>query len=75
MRTVKISCKADQIPEDLEINISALNVGDSLHVSDLPTGNWQYKDNQDNTVVVIHAKKTAEAEPVAAAPAPESKED
>jgi large subunit ribosomal protein L25 len=75
MRTVKISCKADQIPEDLEINISALNVGDSLHVSDLPTGNWQYKDNQDNTVVVIHAKKTAEAEPVAVAPAPESKED
>lgn len=57
IRSAKISCMADAIPEDLELNISALHVGDSLHVRDLPAGAWEYKDNPDVALVVVHAKK------------------
>lgn len=58
-RSVKVACKASDIPEGLELNVSSLKVGDSLHVRDLPKGSWQYKDHDDVTIVVIHAKATA----------------
>jgi len=58
MRTVKISCKANRIPDEISIDISNLNVGESVHVSNLPTSDWQYKDNADVTLAVVHAKKT-----------------
>ncbi|MDD4310024.1 MAG: 50S ribosomal protein L25 [Candidatus Cloacimonetes bacterium] len=56
--TVKITCKAANIPEDLKLDVTNLKVGDSLHVSDLPKGNWQYKDHNDVTLVVVHPKKS-----------------
>lgn len=76
IRTAKISVMADSIPQDIEIDISHLKVGDNLHVSDLPAGNWEYKDNPDNAIIVIHAKKTATEETVAEeAAAPEAAEE
>lgn len=56
-RTVKVVCQADKIPEVIKVDISNLGVGESIHVSNLPDGDWQYKDMPDNTIVVIHAKK------------------
>ena len=56
-RTVKITCLAKDLPEDITLDISELHVGDSRHVSDLPQGKWQFKDNPDVTLVVIHPKK------------------
>jgi hypothetical protein len=35
-------------------------VGDALHIGDLPKGTWNYKDHDDITLVVIHAKASAE---------------
>lgn len=67
LRNVKISCQANQVPQDIEIDISKLEVGSSLHIGDLPQGIWQYKDNDDIAIIVIHAKKVdtaAEPEPV-----------
>jgi large subunit ribosomal protein L25 len=34
-RTIEISCLPDQIPEAFEMDVSNLDIGDSLHVSDL----------------------------------------
>jgi large subunit ribosomal protein L25 len=34
-RTIEVSCLPDQIPDALVLDVSALGVGDSLHVSDL----------------------------------------
>jgi len=34
-RTIEISCLPDQIPDALEMDVSNLDIGDSLHVSDL----------------------------------------
>ncbi len=71
-RTVKISCKADQVPEDIELDISMLKVGESKHVRDLPQGSWHVKDAADITLVVVHAKATAPTTPeVEKAPASE----
>jgi len=56
-RHVKVTCKATDIPEDLELNVSHLKVGDSLHVSDLPKGKWTIKDHADIALVVVHPKK------------------
>lgn len=73
-RTVKVSCIASNLPQDLRLDITDMKVGDSKHISDLPTGNWTYKDNADNTLVVIHPKKT-EAPVVDAAVSTETPED
>jgi len=64
VRSAKISCMADSIPEDLELDIRGLKVGDTLHINALPKGNWEYKDHPEVALVVVHAKK-AEAAPVA----------
>ncbi|HNU54671.1 MAG TPA: 50S ribosomal protein L25 [Candidatus Syntrophosphaera sp.] len=75
-RTVKISCKAKDVPEEISLDVSDLKVGDTLHIRNLPTGNWQYKDQDDITLVVVHGKKAEEApdegeEPAAEEPKPE----
>lgn len=62
-RTVKISCPADKLPDELKLDVSGLHVGQSLHVRDLPKGDWQYKDHEDVTLIVIHAKKTDSSTP------------
>jgi large subunit ribosomal protein L25 len=76
-RTVKISCLAEDVPEEIDLDVSGLHVGESLHVKDLPTGKWTYKDNPEVTLVVVHAKKVETAAPTAVTPepAPETKEE
>ncbi len=59
-RTIKVQCKVTDIPEGLELDVSDMEVGDAKHVGDLPKGAWEYKDSDDITLVVIHAKATAE---------------
>ncbi len=70
-RTVKITCQARNLPEEIKLDISGMHIGDSLHIKDLPEGNWQYKDHADVALVVVHAKKTEEVPVVEAAPATE----
>ncbi len=69
-RHVKINCKATDIPDDLELNVSELKVGDSLHVRDLPKGNWTVKDHADIALVVVHPKKKEAPVEAAAAETP-----
>lgn len=63
-RTLKIQCMEENLPEDIEVDISSLEVGEALHVHQLPKGNWVVKEHQDTVLVTIHAKKieTATAE-------------
>jgi len=63
-RTVKVSCMVNQLPEDIKVEISQMEAGTSLHVSDLPQGAWEYKDALDNAILVVHSPK-GESEPVA----------
>ncbi len=61
-RTVKISCKAEDAPEEITIDISGMQIGDSLHIKDLPQGNCQYKDSPDTALLVVLTQRVEEAE-------------
>ncbi|MBI2082624.1 MAG: 50S ribosomal protein L25 [Deltaproteobacteria bacterium] len=68
-RELEVKCLPGNIPEFLEIDISALNLGDSLHVTDLklPEGVEAPKD-VNITIVSVVAPKEEKAEEAAAAP-------
>lgn len=70
-RTIHIQCLEDDIPEDIVVDISNINVGEALHIRQLPQGKWKVKDNPDNTILAVHAKKIEQP----AAPAAEVKPD
>lgn len=67
-RTLRIQCLEKHIPEDIEIDVSNLQVGEAFHIHQLPEGKWNVKDNPDNALVTIHAKKVE----IVAAPAEEA---
>ncbi|HQO17779.1 MAG TPA: 50S ribosomal protein L25 [Candidatus Cloacimonas sp.] len=70
-RHIKIACKADEIPEDLTLDVSNLKMGDSLHIRDLRQGNWQVKEHGDVTLVTIHSPKAEVKTETTAAPTAE----
>ncbi|VAW60247.1 LSU ribosomal protein L25p [hydrothermal vent metagenome] len=80
---VEIICLPKDIPEYIEVDISALDLGDALHLSDIkaPKGVElaalsHGDDNHDEAVVSIHVAKVVveEEDEVVAAPEAESEE-
>jgi large subunit ribosomal protein L25 len=74
MTEVEIECLPKDLPEYIEVNVSGLNVGDSLHLSDLvmPAGATLLElargEGHDLGVVSIHAKRGTEEVGEEAAP-------
>ena len=62
--TVELVCKADKIPERLFVDLSGLEVGDSVHISHikLPDGVRPAITDRDFTVATIAAPTVATAE-------------
>ncbi|HEU6452209.1 MAG TPA: 50S ribosomal protein L25/general stress protein Ctc, partial [Gemmatimonadaceae bacterium] len=76
LREVTVDVDPSNIPNHIEIDVSALDVNGSLHVSDLvvPAG-VEIQDDPDTTVCVVAAPRVeAEPEPAAAEAAPEGAE-
>lgn len=73
LREVVVECLPTQIPETIEIDISALGVGDSLHVSDikLPSEVTLVTSAEGAVATVVMPKEIEEVAPAAAA-APEA---
>jgi large subunit ribosomal protein L25 len=71
-RTIKIQCMEEDIPDDIEVDITNLAVGEALHVHQIPVGKWTVKENPDSTIATVHAKKIDVA-PAPAEPKPEEK--
>lgn len=69
MRSVSIRCLPKDLPEIIRVDVTAMKVGDSVHVRDLqlPAGVVATED-PDLTVILV-AEPTVAAEPVAAAAA------
>ena len=60
--TVHVSCLPGDVPESVDADVSNLQIGDSLRVSDLPTaGKFEIMDDPD-TVVAAVAQPISEAE-------------
>lgn len=62
-----ISCEPESIPETIDVDVSALGVGENLHISDLklPAGLSVVTDT-DKTLVTIFARRAAETDAAAA---------
>jgi large subunit ribosomal protein L25 len=73
LREVLVECLPTQIPEHIDVDISALSIGDSLHVSDLTIPAEATLVSQPEQVVATVVAPKAEEVPVpAAAAAPEA---
>ena len=83
MIEIEVACLPKDIPEFIEVDVSELNIGDSLHLTDLklPEGitilALTHGEGHDQQVLNVHATKTAvvEDETPAAEDAEESSED
>ncbi|MFA7345780.1 MAG: 50S ribosomal protein L25 [Terrimicrobiaceae bacterium] len=70
MRSVTIKCLPQNLPEIIRVDVSALKIGDSIHVRDLhlPAG-VEAGEDPDLTVFIVAEPAVAEEPVVAAAPA------
>lgn len=63
-RELEILCLPTDIPASIDVDVSEMMVGDTLHVSDITPGNFEFLD--DGSKVVAHvAAPTVEKEPAA----------
>ena len=53
LREVEVECLPTDIPSKLELDVSALNIGDSLHVSDLVADRVEIKTESDRTIATV----------------------
>jgi large subunit ribosomal protein L25 len=72
-RSLRIQCVEDAIPNDIEVDITNLNVGEAFHIHQIPAGKWTIKDNPENALVTIHAKKAEAVVEAKPEEAPEEK--
>ena len=62
-REIEVLCMPGDIPESIEIDITDLDIGDSLHVEDIPLGdNIEIPADVNFTVVTILSPKVEEIE-------------
>jgi len=61
LREVTISCKPTAIPGELEVDISALSIGESIHVSDLEIEDATILTNPRRTIVTVVAPTVVKA--------------
>lgn len=68
VREVDVECKPNEIPEEIVVDVSGMNVGDALHVSDLkaPAG-VKFISQSTLTLATCVVPKEEAATPVAAA--------
>jgi large subunit ribosomal protein L25 len=76
-RTVEIETLPANIPSSIEVDVSHLMVGDSIHVSDLPAEGFTFLDEETRVIAQVAAPtivKTAEEEAAEAEAAAEGEE-
>jgi len=65
MRELEISCLPADIPDLIELDVSELGIGDSIHVSDIELEKVNILTELRRTVVVISAPTVIKADDVA----------
>lgn len=62
LHTVEVECSSDAIPEHIEVDISNLDIGDSIHVRDLNVPGVKILENELSVVVAIVPPRGVEIE-------------
>lgn len=70
LRDLAIVCLPADIPERVDVDVSGLDIGDSIHVRDLVLPGVEIETELDRSVVAVLAPTVIEAEPVAEGEAP-----
>jgi large subunit ribosomal protein L25 len=65
-RMVKVRCLPTAIPSSLDVNVEALNIGDSVHVRDLQAPNVTVLTDPETTVAAVVAPTVMEEKPAEA---------
>jgi large subunit ribosomal protein L25 len=75
--TLELSCRADAIPNEIEIDLTGLDIGDSVHISqiDLPEGVTPTITDRDFTVASVAAPSVVKEEAAEEAEAEEELEE
>jgi large subunit ribosomal protein L25 len=74
IQDIEVSCLPKDLPEFLELDLSAMNLNETKHLSDIPLPNGvsiPALAHQNPPVVSVHSPRVAEPEPEAAAAAAE----
>lgn len=72
---IEVECLPRNIPEHISVDISGLNLNDSIHISDLKYEDIEFTDSPESLIVqVVHAKVREEAAPAAEAVVEETAE-
>ena len=75
MHKIEVECLPRNIPEHISVDISGLNLNDSIHIRDLKYEDIEFIDSPESMIVqVTHAKIKEEAAPVAEAVVEETAE-
>lgn len=62
LHEVEIECLPGEIPEGFEIDVSELEIGDSLHVSELDTMGFETAEAPERTIVTVQPPRILEEE-------------
>ena len=65
LRELEVYCLPGNIPEKVELDVSALDIGDSVHVSDIRLGDVEILTDADRAVVAVLAPTVIEVEEAA----------
>lgn len=63
-RELEIECLPSHLPEILEVDVSQLNIGDSIHIKELNFANIRILDDPEETVVLVEAPRIVVEEEV-----------
>ena len=69
LREVKVRCLPTAIPTAIDVDVTALNIGDSLHVRDLVVGDLEVLSDPNATIALVSAPTAIEEPTVDAAAA------
>ena len=62
LRELSIECLPKDIPDSLEVDVSELEIGDSIHVSELSFDNVEILSDPSETVVQVIAPRTVDVD-------------
>ncbi len=67
LHKIEIECLPNEIPDKIDVDVSKLKIGDSIHVKDLNLSGVKVLTNPDTTIVTVIHKAIHEAAPTEAA--------
>ena len=63
LETIAVHAQPKDLPAHLDVDISHLNPGDVLHVSDLPhSANIEFATSEETSIATVHYSRTASAD-------------